>query len=354
MRFNFPPMVFETPVGNTGSSLQPIYGVCLDWIQGTVSIAENMVNTLLDEFAVTFAQPGCIEPCIGKSFGATRYDNGARSLYGMRFAWTKPNEAGCVSLWFSIPASSIVRVAMQPLVDWLYCANAAYSFSMTRLDFALDDFSKSLLPEDFDAAHNDGNIVGNPNYKKIDSYDERGRGFTRYIGSRESERILRLYDKSIQSNGLINSHRLEVEFKGDKAKLYFAGLLECLDLQAVTTYILESIVGSVDFRDKSVDTCVTRCPRLGWWQKFIDFVSASGGLRLSAPRKVSSFSDTMNWMSRSVSSSLACLHQVFGHTDFLDRINRLVVHGKGKLSTKHIHQMGLLRRSIDELQVIPI
>jgi Replication initiation factor len=340
-----------TPSSNTGSFLQNSFSVAIDWFQGTCLIPSHLVPSLVSDFSTAFLQPECVEPCIGKQFGSTRFPHGAKTLHGIRFAWTDSDDLGFVSFWFSVPASSLSRISLESLWSWLYCANSAYSFSVSRLDFCLDDFSKSLTPELFDSAFDSSDIVGNPSYRKIDSFDKSGHGFTRYIGSRSSERMVRFYNKDVESRGEIPSYRLETEFKDGKAKAYFSSLLDLSDFSAVTSFLVESIVGSVDFRDKSADSCVSRCPRLSWWSSFIEFVSALGGLRIAAPRRVSTFTDTLNWLSRSVATSLACLRQVFGHSEFLTRIDSLVVDGRKRLSSKHLQMIKLLYLHIDEVVV---
>jgi len=89
----------------------------------------------------------------------------------------------------------------------------------TRLDLALDVLTENTFAEDL----NCWSIVSSRASTFISTHEKnKSRGFTLYVGSRKSERFLRVYDKSVEGNldypGVV---RFELELKGSLARRVF-------------------------------------------------------------------------------------------------------------------------------------
>lgn len=89
----------------------------------------------------------------------------------------------------------------------------------SRIDFAYDDTEKLLSPADFNQFYNtDWSVVTECRSMKF--ITEHG-GDTFYLGRRESDRFLRIYEKDMESSGEIDSIRYEMEFKQTWARFLF-------------------------------------------------------------------------------------------------------------------------------------
>lgn len=100
----------------------------------------------------------------------------------------------------------------------------------TRIDIAVDVSYTECLPWVAEVTAHEAvearNLEGFGKGKKVVLYSGFGAGDTCYLGSRQSTRMLRVYDKGAES-GLPeyqNTWRWEIEAKGQAARGYFAGL----------------------------------------------------------------------------------------------------------------------------------
>ena len=89
----------------------------------------------------------------------------------------------------------------------------------SRLDLALDVRTDELLPEELHC----WSLIAQRRATFISTHENKKRkGFTLYVGSRKSERFLRVYDKSVESNLVTpNITRFELELKGSVARHVF-------------------------------------------------------------------------------------------------------------------------------------
>jgi hypothetical protein len=101
-------------------------------------------------------------------------------------------------------------------------------------------------------------------------------------GANGSGRYTRIYDKGLESHGLNNCIRCEVEFSGDYAKGWFEILTDCFDLADFKRHIARAVGGAIDFRDRQQHKELDRMERFAWWQAFVD---ALGACVLSIERK---------------------------------------------------------------------
>lgn len=84
--------------------------------------------------------------------------------------------------------------------------------TITRLDIAYDDYTKTFTPKDFSMWMLQERITSESRcWNYITSASRSGDTF--YLGKRGRERYLRVYDKNYESNGKINAIRYEFELK---------------------------------------------------------------------------------------------------------------------------------------------
>lgn len=283
----------------------------IDWLQFAGDIPAGQLYSFIGE--VEKLTKEIIHQRPGKpSWGANgEYQNSGRSLKGIRIAWDNQDKDGRCRCLISIPGKvlsamkmlSVRQLAMGILLTGLHC---------TRLDIAIDDFGKRLSFQTIVDA-----LLAR-NYAKFKTWDWRfskGGGICIYFGSRESARSTKIYDKFIESKGKVNAYRLETKFGN---KLANNVLLEWLmiDPDALTdnweresaSYLMKSVVGSVNFIDRGVkpdEKNLSRLPRLHWWEAFVDLVG--GEIYHTSPIVQTSLDKAVQYHKRSTLRSLVCI-----------------------------------------------
>lgn len=187
----------------------------------------------------------------------------------------------------------------------------------SRLDVAWD--AECLVPEMFAEAFEAGNVVTriqrplNPNTgrrKGIKRYSDH-EGDTVYLGSRASERFLRVYDRR-------GSTRVELELKERRAVELWRRLVALNDEAAWGMEALAELRSFIDFRERSEGVHVDRCELLPWWA---DFCAGADRRSTIIPRTAPTLETQEKWLRRSVAGSLALLVAVRGQR-FLDELLR--------------------------------
>jgi hypothetical protein len=133
----------------------------------------------------------------------------------------------------------------------------------------------------------------------------RGSGCSLYIGSPQSERRVRFYDKAAEQgidDGSIWT-RAEVQLRNDLAHQTVIALL-------VDDTALESVISSaVDFRLQD-DSNTTRRTRCEWWQSWLGCFSR---FRYAVSQRISIIGDAVEWIQKQVAPTLAYIFQGVGY-----------------------------------------
>jgi len=166
---------------------------------------------------------------------------------------------------------------------------------VTRLDVAWD--TDVLTPHMVRDTHEAGNSVTHA--KKSKWMEEKGgksSGSTFYLGNRSANnaRLLRVYDRR-------GPTRVELELHEARADLFWK-LLEPMDPESWSEAGMHYLVDFVDFRDRSADVNVGRCPRVDWWESF---TAGASRLVLPIPRKAPDLEAQREWLENSVAGTLA-------------------------------------------------
>ena len=155
-----------------------------------------------------------------------------------------------------------------------------YDVNITRIDLAYDDFkSKPYLPiSKIEKALKRGDFVSRTrvsrNLELLRMGEKRKKeqmGNTLYIGSNESSRRLRLYDKKLEQMNKVghcdvsNWLRYEMVFKKEKAKKVFENFR---DLKLVDIFF-NSIEEFIRFVVPSIDTNKARLKTADFWLEFL-------------------------------------------------------------------------------------
>lgn len=115
------------------------------------------------------------------------------------------------------PGSALAALYSQGYSPFFVLGNAvSCGAKVTRLDLAKDVTGENVQLEDIWQDIQAGNYTGaSQAHSRIES--DNG-GYTIYIGSRVSEKFIRIYDKGVENGTHTDWKRCELELKGDTAK----------------------------------------------------------------------------------------------------------------------------------------
>jgi hypothetical protein len=208
-------------------------------------------------------------------------------------------DGGALELHLDVPARVLESLDPDALYALLRCAGL-HAQNVTRCDATLDDWQKVMTPLDLEVLTSDAADPYSLNREQLvtrakDSDFRRSKGprggDTWYLGGKSGEAQLRVYDKARESQGEVDAIRWELQLRGDRAKDAVVALVVAAEQLAACSpgmtagVALAEVMGDqwaaqlvrfVDFRDRSRDLNVSRCPRLGW---FVALVLNAGRAR---------------------------------------------------------------------------
>lgn len=316
----------ETPSSNTGSFRQPSdarrpmpelskpIGVESDMLQGhldylvlcgNVSSVSDLESALWAAFGVTFlwseARPG------------TRgrfYESNVVSPTGVSLSTIANTRIGGVDYRLSVPGKVLSSVKEQTLRDF-----GRYLLSIdarcTRFDWAIDDYARQLDIDTIYAFCESGRVSGFGRCRLVRSLDVRRktRGDCLYLGSVGSDKILRIYDKNVESNGEIDSIRVELQARDTIAHSYFADYFATPEIGDKIQRISMRAIGYYRFVE-DVSEVLSRCPDVAWWAEFVRRVG--GQIKVAVRRLAPMLSDKKRWVEKQVGGTLSLIFKCMG------------------------------------------
>lgn len=336
-----------TPISNTGYDSRnrppaetPKWSIGLDWLDFSFRnlAGQYEAQTLLDEYQAIFGRHIAFAPGHA-AFNGCQWDGSGVGSDGS-LAWfraAKTDEYGeqhPAVLKIALPGSAIAQIDTMALGKWLNIAGDGRELDCSRIDIALDDHEKIIKLRKIAEARESGNFF-NCSYSEIITSCLRGEleGVSIYFGSRSSDKRLRIYDKTIESKGKTLGNRWEAQFRRKAAYEAFSLWLSAVERgEGVTRHLLQNIVlGIVDFRHRDDnDKDRKRCVQLSWYQFMLEHLKAVPA-RISVPKVEQSAQKSINWVKKSVASTLAGLSIIL-HDDFSGWLQRTIAEGSAKLT----------------------
>lgn len=182
---------------------------------------------------------------------------------------------------------------------------------LTRLDLAVDDLGGQFFSvEDFREHLNHLEVVSKfRTFRDVyeSTLSRESTGHTIYLGSRQSEVMLRLYDKQLEQNRRAEKEedkipypwvRWELELKSQRANIAADYLIQRMSLGEVITEILNNYVRVVVLDDSNR----SRCSMHPVWEKFLGTVKK---LTLYVEEAKKTIEEKRRWIVRSVMPTLA-------------------------------------------------
>jgi phage replication initiation protein len=244
--------------------------------------------------------------------------------------------AGIVAPW---PAGK-VRTVLQWIVK--------QEGHLTRLDCALDDRASLVPLSTIREAIQAGQCVTRADrMQSISSrsiHTDTPSGETLYLGSPQSQTLLRVYDKRLESQAKQREDwqdygiRWELELKKDRAQVC-GQVLSYLEEADWLEFMVGVLRGYVDFRDTTrdkEDEFRYRAPLLDWWLLLTDGFKKG---RLVVEKEAQTLPKVKRWVSQSVAPMLAviCAADPDGHA----WLEQQIVAGKHRWNGTH---RGLLKK----------
>ncbi len=228
------------------------------------------------------------------------------------------------------------EATVKELLTWIF----SHKGHITRIDVALDDRDATVSVATVKEAVDDGKAVTrSTKFKALQASNHREgvrTGETLYFGSRESQTMLRVYDKrlELQARGSEEADsygvRWELEFKAERAQACAKAFLY-LDQEDWRSFIVGVLRSYVDFRDITREAEPYekyRAALLPWWQALTEGFRRC---RLVVERMQQRLEDVAMWLVKAVSPMLAVVVARKG-----DRfLHDLIYTGTQKWKSKH-------------------
>lgn len=327
--------------GTVGDEVTKALNVHIDWISGTIRYTTPDRRDAFLEFVEGFTGQNLFrEP--GKPWvcGIT-FSNSATSVEGIRVGWNEPegdsDQLG--HLIVSIPGAVLSRMEGRDVWRMLSGMTNVWGFAATRIDIALDDYTKSASCDNVRSAAESGFGVGFKSGNTVKNFGNEG--FTVYMGSPQSDKRMVYYNKEVESKGELNCYRWELRLKDDLAKSAVRDYtsIEPEAFESLSAkYLAGCVVGAIDFRDRSAapsEKNLSRLPRLDWWQSLVDRVGAE--IKHSRARVVKSLDKTLTYLHRQVMKSLYVVRQVLTPKRFYSYLADELTYAGENLSAWHEH-----------------
>lgn len=357
---SLPPLPPQTPYGNTGSQSPVSLTVGIDFLTGTGRFipgeefplggalshvsSQEKISVLIRLLTESFSEELVHYPGEGRLFG-TYFASRFQSPGGIQVAYNL-YEDGSLYYYLSIPGSILRSVPYSVLNGVLRGLVLSYKFAVTRIDIALDDYARSVSLSTVEEAARQGSYRrlrrhrieshGTPDYSKGGVTDT---GNTVYFGSRQSEKYLRIYDKGLQSKGVQDCIRWELEAKDGIAKQIVSSLIDINeDYEVHSHFLAGTVVGAIEFVQPA-SRQLARCPRLDWWEKFVSRVGCS--VFLAGVSDKPTLQRKVQWLHH-IAPTLAVVRKVYdsfsqadGVSGFFKLLDGILRNGEERLNRGH-------------------
>jgi len=356
------PKCDSAPLSNTGLDSQTAQRSTLcvrpDWIQGTVRFQTLQQLHQILEFTQDYTDDRWVYyPGRGR-FCGKQWANVAQGVNGSLALYNLPSEEGdryghCL---LSFPATVLASMDIRDVHKMMSALVGRWEFKTTRVDLALDDYSKRITFEMLDEAVTNKNYSGFRKPPVVHfSYgkDRKKTGWTFNFGNRNCDRVLRIYDKATESDGQIDAIRMEAEFHDELAQQVMADWL-AIPLERIEEdspkYLARVVVGSIIFMERNHEKNISRMPVLAWWQSILDEVGA--GIRHTVKAVKTTYEQKKNWVNRQVSTTLTMFAHIMGMEDFYAWLQAELKGGQARLTDYHYAFIDHTRKQLDSMYYI--
>jgi hypothetical protein len=278
----------------------------IHWLSGSTRIEPNIVLDTLSELLNG--------EFVKLDRGGMSYTHRAIGPGGVSVFWTPGRADSAVT----IPGEACERLGTCGIV----AARDLLALSITRFDLAWD--IEGITPRQIRAAYQAGNVVARA-HRDSWSWYESSTGSTFYVGSRQSPRMIRFYDRR-------GPTRMELELHSERAQLVWDNLMTYGD-DEWSRIAMSHVRSFIDFRNRDHSIRPSDCPLLPWWSQIVAGAERS---KLLIQRVERSLQDVREWLDRSIAPALALVARSM--PDPARYLDDLVRNGRLRWRTRH-HMM---------------
>lgn len=314
------------------TQVPPFVEVSIDWLGGSFPVESLSAVKVLVEQVTRAVFP--------EEYSGSRFYSQVRVNFAGAVLQTHPRVTHTSRCGLQL--SGKVLSSIQP-VDQRFLMKELFDlgFNCSRIDISIDDYTKTITPERVKEAVDSRNQTGF-SLAPYTEWHSSGRvgeeeSKTYYVGRRGrygSGKLVRCYNKYLESKGEIDSNRFEMEFKEEYARNSFAKLIE-FNTSDWSEVMIALITGAIDFIDRTSSDVVGECVRLDWWSFIVDDV---GRIRVSKPRKQKTIKKAVDWVERQVLPTLAMVigyHFESTHIDVQELFWGMFLRGEKRMTEVH-------------------
>jgi hypothetical protein len=238
-----------------------------------------------------------------------------------RIGIKKPTIEGEAYRYFvDLNGKTLASLPSNVVVDLLAYCQKEVSFIGNRIDVALDFpiSSPRLFYRPWEEFINDHLIFGYRSIKRISNIVNNHDESTVYLGSRESEKFVRIYPKKIDEE---NFDRLEVEFKRGMAQWVMEGLTELNTLAAIAKFLNGVVIKQVEFVVFDSRTAFFKAYQLG-------------AIYVPPTKQHLDIERSIAFIERH-SATFAMIREYMGVSEFDSFMSNLLVTGKNRMKFRH-------------------
>jgi len=239
-----------------------IPNIRVDWLRFQVSSHVDMVRTITKLLGLPFEKysQAHLHDIRETKFLALnkvwhRVYEFQNSLIGVREPDSGPCSDRIYHHFVDLNGATLTAVDFNRLIVLLATCKNELEFVGNRIDIALDfplvPNSPRLSRRRWEYFVDSNLLFGYRSVRRISNLNNKGLGTTVYLGSRESERFVRIYDKCIDG---VDFDRLEVEFKRERANWIMQEIPLC-SLSFLPEYLKDIALGQISFTrsDEAID-----------------------------------------------------------------------------------------------------
>lgn len=289
-------------------------------------------------------------------FGESTKDGYGLWSYDSRYSWPggaslnfDSEEARCEKVHkgkvtLDIPGGALDAITQTDLHLFLLSLRQ-FRPSCTRLDVFFDDYNRTITPSGLERIVKRNNFSGFRfgQIKQRHGPRKFGPGKGKYglihdemdfgkRGKGGGGKYMRVYDKQLESDGVKDCVRWEVEFSKERAHKVFDKLSQVTSVDAFATLCGALVAGCIVFVRRNGEKNIQRLEVYDFWKRIVDLL---GVVVVRVPEKKTNISGKCQWVYKQVSPTLASLRGTFVNDSyFISWIFDVLAEGKVRMSQR--------------------
>ncbi len=239
--------------------------------------------------------------------------------------------------YLDLSGSVLSQIKMTRFQKFIRVLFKKYEPNPSLIDLAVDDYNKTIDLNYVERLCHDWQYVGFGNtFEAYHKGRNNSKGHTLQLGNRGKlggGKRLKIYDKNVESGGLINAIRIELSLSQHYAKEFFIQLCK-FPVECWSQLWKAALNGAINFirRRGENDKNPGRRERYEWWDLI---VGDSLEFKPSRQFKEPTVERVVTWFYKQVAPSLAVLMWIMSDEEFWTFFWHLVFYGESRFKEKH-------------------